>query len=43
MAKKRISDDPAGFNVLTEMLAAAGDSSDDVTFPRDRGGISYKE
>ena len=30
MAKKRISDDPAGFNVLTEMLAAAGDSSDDA-------------
>jgi transposase len=30
VAKKRISDDPAGFNVLTEMVAAAGDSSDDA-------------
>ena len=30
MAKKRISDDSAGFTVLTEMLAAAGDSFDDA-------------
>ena len=29
-AKKRISDDSAGFTVLTEMLAAAGDSFDDA-------------
>ena len=30
VAKKRISDDSAGFTVLTEMLAAAGDSFDDA-------------
>jgi Transposase len=30
VAKKRISDDPAGFTALTEMLAAAGDSSEDL-------------
>ncbi|WP_063043776.1 IS110 family transposase [Nocardia pseudovaccinii] len=29
VAKKRISDDPAGFIVLTEMLADAGDDPDD--------------
>ena len=31
MAKKRISDDPAGFSALTEMLAAAGDCPEDLT------------
>ena len=30
VAKKRISDGSAGFTVLTEMLAAAGDSFDDA-------------
>ncbi|MGW0163560.1 IS110 family transposase [Mycobacterium sp. NPDC003323] len=29
VAKKRISDDPAGFTALTELLAEAGDSADD--------------
>jgi transposase len=28
VAKKRISDDPAGFAVLVELLAEAGDSAD---------------
>jgi hypothetical protein len=30
VAKKRISDDPAGFSALTEMLAAAGDCPEDL-------------
>ena len=30
MAKKRISDDPAGFSALTEMLAAAGDGPENL-------------
>ena len=44
VAKRRIGDNAAGLRSLLEMLAEHGDAAENLmTFPRDRGGISYKE